>query len=88
MVSAAARITARPIAVEPVNSRWSNGSAQNACATSGPPVTTATSSGSKRAASSCPSRAAVRGVSSDGFSITRLPAASASISGPIDRNSG
>ena len=44
---AAARITWRPTAVEPVNSRWSNGSAENARATSASPLTTATSSAAK-----------------------------------------
>ncbi len=44
-LAAAARITWWPTAVEPVNSRWSNGSAENACATSASPFTTVTSSG-------------------------------------------
>ena len=42
--SAAARMTARPTGVEPVNSRWSNGSAEKVRATSGSPFTTHTSS--------------------------------------------
>ena len=61
--SAAARITARPTAVEPVKSRWSNGSAEKAARPSASPVTTATSSGANarapasRAARPSPARA-------------------------------
>ena len=38
----AARITARPTPVLPVNTKWSKGSAAKASPTSAPPVTTAT----------------------------------------------
>ena len=38
----AARMTARPTLVLPVNTRWSKGSAAKASPTSEPPVTTAT----------------------------------------------
>ena len=41
---AAARITCLPTAVEPVKSKWSNGKAEKADATSTPPVTMVSSS--------------------------------------------
>ena len=79
--SAAAFATIRPTAVEPVKNRWSNGSLANAAPVSAPPVTTVNSSGAKRCAIASASSADVAGVTSDGFSITRLPAASAPIAG-------
>ena len=50
--SLAARITSRPTAVEPVNSRWSNGSAQKRRAKSASPLNTRSSSSAKLAATS------------------------------------
>ncbi|GJD44931.1 hypothetical protein AFCDBAGC_2800 [Methylobacterium cerastii] len=78
---AAASATLRPTGVEPVNSRWSKGSAEKALAPSAPPVTTATSSASKYSATLALSRALRRGVSSDGLIRARLPAASAATKG-------
>ncbi|KAG1438321.1 hypothetical protein G6F57_019903 [Rhizopus arrhizus] len=75
--SAAAAITLRPTAVEPVNSRWSSGSEDTAAATSAPPCTTATRSGGNTLASRSARKALVRGVCSEGFSSTWLPAAMA-----------
>ncbi len=69
----------------PVNSRWSKGRAVNACATSTPPVTTTASCGAKFASISDFKRSDVRGVNSDGFSMTELPAAKASAIGPMAR---
>ena len=80
-LSAAARITSRPIRVPPVNTRWSQGCAANAAATSGPPCTTRATPGPSASAAISASSAAVRGVASAGFSATRLPAASASTAG-------
>ena len=85
---AAASATLRPTAVEPVKNRWSNGSAANPAATSAPPCTTLNSSGAKCFATSSASSADVRGVISLGFSITRLPAASAVAAGPSVSCSG
>ncbi len=79
--AAAASATCRPTAVEPVKNRWSNGSCENARPTSAPPSTTANSSSSKCSATSSRSTSDVAGVMSDGFSSTRLPAASAPIAG-------
>ena len=80
-LAAAAVITARPTAVEPVNTRWAQGWALNSVATSTPPLTSATTSGAKCSASAAASTAAVRGAISDGFSMARLPAASTLASG-------
>ena len=79
--SAAARITARPVPVPPVKTRWSQGCAANAAATSGPPCTTRAMPGPSASATICASSAAVRGVASAGFTAIRLPAASASTAG-------
>src|SRR5574337_886202 len=87
-LGAAAASTFEATAVEPVNSRWSNGSATNAAATSVPPCTTATRSDGNTSASTSASSADVRGVYSEGFSITWLPAASASTSGTSARLTG
>ena len=64
---AAAAITLRPTAVEPVNTRWSKGSAANAPATSAPPAATATRSSGNTSANSERRNAVVRGVCSEGF---------------------
>ena len=80
-LAAAACATLRPTAVEPVNTRWSKGSALKALATVASPCTTQTSSGVKNWASNCASWAEVWGVSSLGLIITRLPAANAVIAG-------
>ena len=82
-LAAAARATWRPTAVEPVKSRWSNGIATNALPMSASPVMTVISSGAKVSATACRISSEVRGVSSDGLIMTRLPAASAAIAGPI-----
>ncbi|MNT08217.1 hypothetical protein D3C72_1429530 [compost metagenome] len=87
-LAAAARITWWPTAVEPVNSRWSKGSAVKALATSASPLTTMISSGAKCCGTSCANKAAKRGVYSDSFTMARLPAASAPASGPTVRYSG
>ena len=79
--SAAAIATMRPTAVEPVKKRWSNGSRVNSAPVLASPMTTVNSSGAKRCAIASASSADVAGVTSDGFSITRLPAASAPIAG-------
>jgi hypothetical protein len=71
----------RPTAVEPVKSRWSNGSEAKAWPTSTPPVITATSASSNLSATRRRSSSEKAGVSSEGFSIAQLPAASASTSG-------
>ena len=81
-------MTLRPMAVEPVNSRWLNGSRVNCAATSGPPVTTVTSSGAKPRATSRWNSAENDGVYSDIFTIARLPATRAATSGPIARYRG
>ncbi|SSS47631.1 Uncharacterised protein [Acinetobacter baumannii] len=74
-LSLAAFMTLRPTGVLPVNNRWSKGSALNSAPTSGPPKITATSSIEKFAASMREITSLVRGVSSEGLSIARLPAA-------------
>jgi len=86
--AAAAAITLRPTAVEPVKIRWSKGSRLNSAATSGPPCTTSTSSAANQKATSRASSALNCGVISDGLTSTRLPAASATASGATDRYSG
>ncbi len=73
---------------EPVKNRWSNGSSANAAATSGPPVTTWSSSGSKYCGATRFISSAVRGVTSDILIITRLPAANAAAAGRTTRLSG
>ena len=82
-LAAAASATSRPTAVDPVKSRWSNGSATKARATAASPVTTASSSAAKRSATARCNSAAQRGVTSDTLTIARLPAASAATAGPI-----
>ena len=86
--SAAARMTWRPTAVEPVNSRWSKGSEANSCETSISPPTATTFSGEKRSASRRDSSSPVAGVNSEVLIITRFPAASAEVSGPMARFTG
>ena len=86
--SAAACITSRPTAVEPVKNRWSNGSRENAAPASALPTMVATFSNGNRPARNSARNSAVRGASSEGFTITRLPAASAAISGMIARWNG
>ena len=76
--SAAARITARPTAVEPVNSRWSNGSDENARRDVGIAVDHAHLVVRERLADEpLEERSESPASSSDGLIITRLPAASA-----------
>ena len=86
--SAAAFITCLPTAVEPVNTRWSQGWALKAAAISGPPSTTASSVRSKASATACATSAAVRGTISLGLSTARLPAASTLASGANKVNNG
>jgi hypothetical protein len=74
--------------VLPVNSRWLKERVLNVASTSGLPSTTATSSGGKTCPSILRTVSLVRGVSSDGFSIARLPAASVAASGMIVRENG
>ena len=85
---AAACATSRPTAVDPVNIRWSKGSAAKALPTTASPVTTWTSSGAKIPATAVRRAAENCGVSSEGFTIARLPAASAPISGASASCSG
>ena len=66
-LAAAAAITLRPTAVEPVNSRWSSGRAAKAAPTSAPPTATATRSGGNTVASSLRRNALVCGLCSDGL---------------------
>ena len=87
-LGAAAAITLRPTAVEPVNSRWSNGNAANAAPTSGPPMATATRSAGNTCESNSRSHRLVRGVCSDGLRKTWLPAAIAETSGTSARFTG
>ena len=80
--SAAARITTRPIAGEPVNTIWLKGSDVN-CAglrISSPKIQT--SSSEKTSASIRLSTALVAGVISGSLIMTRLPAAIAATNGP------
>ena len=86
--SAAACMTRRPVAVEPVKSKWSNGSEENSLATSGPPVTTATSASSNVLATSSRVSSLVASVNSLGLIIARLPAANTWASGPSERFTG
>ena len=85
---AAACMTRRPMVVDPVNSRWSKGSPTKVCATSGPPVTTANSLGSKDCATSSCSSEDTPGVNSEGFNRQRFPAATMPARGPKDRAIG
>ncbi len=85
-LAAAAAITSRPTAVEPVNSRWSKGSAEKARRhATRRRCTTQHLVGGEVRASERANSAPNRGVSSDILSITRLPAASAPVSGPTAR---
>ena len=86
--AAAAAITLRPTAVEPVNTRWSKGSAAKAAATSASPVATATRPSGNTCASSERRNAALRGVCSEGLRKTWLPAAIAVASGTRARLTG
>ena len=86
--AAAAAMTLRPTAVEPVNTRWSNGNAANAPARSAPPSATATREAGKTSASSECRKREVRGVCSDGLRNTWLPAAIAVASGISARLTG
>ena len=65
-----------------------NGSRENAAPASAPPTMVATFSNGNRPARNSARNSAVRGASSEGFTITRLPAASAAISGMIARWNG
>ncbi len=86
--SAAARITWRAIEVAPVKIRWSKARPAKAWPTSGPPVTTAISSGENTAPNIRAISAEVAGVYSDGLIIARLPAASTPASGAKVRFTG
>ena len=86
--SAAAFITCRPTEVEPVKTRWPQGWALKAAATSGPPCTTASSLGSKASATAWATSCAVRGTISLGLSTARLPAANTLASGANKVKSG
>ena len=85
---AAASMTFLPTSPLPVNSRWSNGSSENAAPMSGPPRITESSSGAKRRAAASAIQSLKLGTYSDVFSSARLPATNAATKGPIDRNSG
>ncbi|MCW0462729.1 hypothetical protein NB717_003797 [Xanthomonas sacchari] len=79
---AAAAITSRPTAAEPVKNTWSNGQASKACAVAAPPCTRATSSGANASSSTACSTALTCGVNSEGLISAVLPAASADTNGP------
>ena len=81
-LAAAALATMRPTAVEPVKNRWSNGRLENSAANAPSPNTTQTSSGANAWPINSAIKADVAGVNSLGLSITRLPAASAVMTGP------
>ncbi|MCY1461247.1 hypothetical protein D9M71_788830 [compost metagenome] len=81
-------MTSRPVAVLPVYTRWSNGWALKASASSTSPVTTPISSGSRCSANSCATNSAVRGTTSDGLRMARLPAASTEAKGLNRVNKG
>ena len=81
-------MTCRAMAVAPVKIRWSKASEEKAWPTSGPPVTTATSSSEKAPANILAIRSEVAGVNSDGLIIARLPAASTPASGAKVRFTG
>ena len=74
-------MTARPVAVDPVNSRWSNGSRENSTPT--PPVSSkhCSFSGGKWPGSFSISRAAKCREFSLSFTMARLPAAKIVASG-------
>ena len=78
-------MTILPMPGEPVNMMWLNGSAVKALGSANSAPTTATSSSWKISPSMRVSSALVAGVISDILIITRLPAASAAISGPTAR---
>ncbi len=80
-LSAAAAMTCRPTRPDPVKISASKGSRLIRSATSGPPVTAARTSGAKESASVSASKAEVAGVSSDGLTSARQPAASAATTG-------
>src|ERR1700758_4298032 len=86
--SAAALITRRATAPPPVKSRWSNGRLAKACATSGPPLTTAISDGSKTDEIMRSVKADEAGLNSEGRIMTRLPAATIPASGAKVRLKG
>ena len=77
----AAAMMWRATLVAPVNTMWSKASEENACPTSGPPVTTAISAGSKILPTISSMSWEVAGVNSDGLIIARLPAAMTPASG-------
>ena len=66
-LAAAAAMTLRPTAVEPVNTRWSSGSAANAAPTSAPPWATATRSAGNTSWSNSRRKREVAGVASEGL---------------------
>ena len=78
---AAACMIFLPTAELPVNIRWSKGRWLNSTPTSTPPVTTATIRGSSSFAKTDASTSAVLGVTSEGLSIARLPAANTQANG-------
>ena len=80
-LAAASAATLRPMAVEPVKNRWSNGRPANLAASAASPWITQNSSASKASCTRLAINSAVRGVSSLGLSMTRLPAASAVAAG-------
>jgi hypothetical protein len=82
---AAAAITIRPTAGEPVKKIWSKGRARSSSATVLSPSTTVTRSGGKVSAIIRAIRALETGVSSDGFRIAAFPAARHEASGPSAR---
>ncbi len=81
-LSAAFAITFLPVAVEPVNITKSASSTSAAPAGPRPVATLKTPSGSPAAASISAITSEVSGVTSDGFRITALPAASAGMQSP------
>src|SRR5699024_2762887 len=84
----ASAITIRPTSVDPVNVMWSKGSVGNATEISPCPVITATCCSVNMLAIMALKTSLRRGVELDILIVTRLPAASAYISGPMDKKIG
>ena len=87
-VLAARSITLRPVRVEPVNMTMSTASI-SASPVSGPPIATwKTPAGTPDSSNPWANSSEVSGVTSDGLTITALPAASAGIASPTEFVSG
>ena len=87
-VSAACAITFLPVATEPVNITQSTSSTSAAPVSPRPVATWKTPSGIPHSASISAISSEVSGVTSEGFSTTALPAASAGMQSPNELFSG